>query len=206
MHLTGFDRFVWAATFCGHLILLLVLFARGRARSFPAFTTYIAENIGTSVVLYLVFSHLSFNTYRQCYWSLYIVDELLQLLVFYELAAIVFCPTGAWARDVRATFIGLVGASALLSLLLTWLAYPTAPLQIQTFILRSNFFSAALMSQLFVGMVVLSATAGLPWKTVSVRRTHIDSYRLLTAHTVGVSSGSLWMDKLASPGRSAARY
>jgi hypothetical protein len=44
------------------------------------------------------------------------------------------------------------------------------------------------------------------WSKVSVRRTHIDSYRLLTAHAVGVSSGSLWMDKLASPGRSAARY
>ena len=41
---------------------------------------------------------------------------------------------------------------------------------------------------------------------VSVRRNHIDSYRLLAAQAVGVSSGSLWMDKLASPGRSAARY
>src|ERR1039458_9270903 len=50
------------------------------------------------------------------------------------------------------------------------------------------------------GMVVL-AIRRYRW-TVSVRRTHIDSYRLLTAHTVGVSSGSLWMDKLASPGRS----
>jgi hypothetical protein len=40
---------------------------------------------------------------------------------------------------------------------------------------------------------------------VSVKRTHIDSYRLLTAHAVGVSCGSLWMDKLASPGRTAAR-
>src|ERR1039458_1454526 len=41
---------------------------------------------------------------------------------------------------------------------------------------------------------------------VSVRRTHIDSYRLLAAQAVGVSSGSLWMDELASPGRTAARY
>jgi hypothetical protein len=41
---------------------------------------------------------------------------------------------------------------------------------------------------------------------VSVRQNHIDSYRLLAAHAVGVSSGSLWMDKLASPGRTAARY
>jgi len=169
MHLTGFDRFVWAATFCGHLVLLFVLFVRGRAHSFPAFTAYIAEKIATTIVLYLVLRHFAFATYRSCYWSLYIVDEILQLLVFYELAAKVFCPTGTWGRDVRATFLGLVGASALVSLLLTWLAYPAAPLEIQTFILRSNFFSAALMSQLFVGMVVLSSTAGLPWKNHAAR-------------------------------------
>jgi hypothetical protein len=42
--------------------------------------------------------------------------------------------------------------------------------------------------------------------TVSVRLNHIDSYKLLAAQAVGVSSGSRWMDELASPGRTAARY
>jgi hypothetical protein len=42
--------------------------------------------------------------------------------------------------------------------------------------------------------------------TVSVRLNHIDSYKLLAAQAVGVSSGSVWMDELASPGRTAARY
>ena len=41
--------------------------------------------------------------------------------------------------------------------------------------------------------------------TVSGRPTHIDSYRLLVAQAVGVSSGRRWMDVLASPGRTAAR-
>jgi len=34
MHLSGFDRFVWAATFCGHIVVLLVLFVR-RSRGVP---------------------------------------------------------------------------------------------------------------------------------------------------------------------------
>jgi hypothetical protein len=93
------------------------------------------------------------------------VDEILQLFVVYELAVHVFRPTGVWARDVNKTFIGVVCASTVVALLLTWLAHPAAHLPLQTFILRSNFFSAALMSELFVGMVVLSATAGLPWRT-----------------------------------------
>ena len=41
---------------------------------------------------------------------------------------------------------------------------------------------------------------------VSVRLNHVDSYKLLAAQAVGVSFGSVWMDELASPGRTAARY
>lgn len=165
MHLSGFDDFVWAATFCGHILLLAVLLVRRRASSFPAFTAYIIENIGTTVALYIILKHFSFSAYRNAYWTLGIVDEILQLLVFYELAVSVFCPVGVWARDVRTTFIGLVCASTVVALLLTLLAHPTARLPIRVFILRSNFFSSALMSELFVGMMVLSSTSGLPWKT-----------------------------------------
>jgi len=66
---------------------------------------------------------------------------------------------------VRATFVGMIGASIVASLLLAWLAHPAAEFAIERFILRSNFFCALLMSELFVGMIVLSSTAGLPWKT-----------------------------------------
>jgi hypothetical protein len=165
MQLSGFDRFLWAATFCGQVLTLFALIVRRRAGSFPAFTGFVAENIVTTVVLYFVLNHLSLSAYRHSYWSLGIMDEILQLFVFYELAVHVFCPTGVWARDVRKAFLGVVCASAVVALLLTWLAHPTTRLPIQTFILRSNFFSAALVSELFVGMMVLSATAGLPWKT-----------------------------------------
>jgi hypothetical protein len=165
MQLSGFDRFVWAAAFSGHVLLLLVLFIRRRAGSFPTFTALIAANIGKTVILYIVFYELSARTYRGYYWSLNIGTEILQLFVIYELAAYVFRPTGVWARDVRITFIGATGLASIVALLLTCLAHPTARLPIQTFIVRSNFFSAVLMSELFVSMVVLSSSAGLPWKT-----------------------------------------
>jgi hypothetical protein len=171
MRLTGFDRFVWAAAFYGDILLLGVLFVRRRAGGFPAFTAYIAENIGTTIVLYFIHNRLSSSAYRVSYWSLSIVDEALQLLVFYELAVHVFRPTGVWARDVRNAFIGVGSASVVLTLLLAWLAQPTAHSAVRTFILRSNFFCAALMSELFVGMVVLSSTAGLPLKTHVARIT-----------------------------------
>ena len=165
MNLSGFDRFVWAASFYGHIVLLVVLLVRHRAKTFPVFTSYVAENIVKTAVLYFVFHHFSQRDYFYSYWSLELVDEVLQLLVFYELAAHVFCPTGVWARDVRKIFFGLVCANTLLALLLTWLAHPAARMPIQAFFLRTDFFSAALLSELFVGTMVLSVTVGLPWKT-----------------------------------------
>ncbi len=165
MQLTGFDRFVWAAAFSGHLLLLLTLFIRRRAGSFPAFTALIAAIIGKTVILYLVFYHLSFRTYRGCYWALNIGTEVLQLLVVYELAAHVFRPTGIWARDVRRMFAGAAGVGCVTAFLLTWLAQPATSSPLQTFIVRSDFFSAVLLTELFVSMVVLSSSAGLPWKT-----------------------------------------
>jgi hypothetical protein len=169
MHLSGFDFFAWAAIFIGQCLSLFVLFARRRAKLFPMFTALIAEETMATAVRYLVFLHFSFRTYQYCYWSLGILDEVLQLFVLYEIAADVFCPTGVWARDVRKTFLGVAGGSVIVALLLTWLANPVAPRPIQVFILRSNFFSAALMSELFVGTVVLSTTVGLPWKTHAAR-------------------------------------
>lgn len=164
MNLSGFDSFVWVACFCGHIALLLILCLRNRAKSFPVFTAYVAENIVKTVVLYFVFYHFP-RAYYDSYWSLVLLDETLQLMVVYELAVKVFCPTGVWASDVRKPFFGLVCAGTLVTFLLSWLAHPTASQAIPIFIVRSSFFAAALMSELFVGMMVLSSTAGLPWKT-----------------------------------------
>jgi hypothetical protein len=48
---------------------------------------------------------------------------------------------------------------------LTWLATPTARIWEQVLVIRGDFFSSTLMSELFVGMIALSVTVGLPWRT-----------------------------------------
>ena len=165
MHLTAFVRIVWAATFANYLLLFFVLIVRRRARSFPAFTAYVTFLALYSAIEFVTLNHLALATYRDIFYSLQILDECIQILVFYELAVHVFCPTGAWARDVRRAFLSLVAASAGVAFLLSWIAQPPAPLRVQTFILRADFFSSLLMCELFVGSVVLAATVGLPWKT-----------------------------------------
>ena len=128
MHLTAFVRIVWAATFANYVLLLFVLIVRRRARSFPAFTAYVTFLALYSATEFVALNHLAFSTYRNIYYSLQILDEGIQILVFYELAVHVFCPTGTWARDVRRAFLGLVAASAGVAFLLAWLAQPPAPL------------------------------------------------------------------------------
>lgn len=165
MQLTGLDRLLWAATFLGEVVILSVLLVRHRARSFPWFTAFIAENIGTTIVLYFAFHHFPILTYAYSYWYLGILDNVLQLCVIFELSVHVFCPTGTWAPDVRNAVLSAACGCAVVALLLTWLATSASRLPIQTFVLRSNFFCSVLMSELFVSMILLSATAGLPWKT-----------------------------------------
>jgi hypothetical protein len=164
MELLSFDRFAWAVSFFGHIALLLLLTMRGRARSFPLFTTYIASNIAKTVILYFIL-HDRPGDYSSAYWSMGVLDEALQFLVLLELALHVFRPTGVWAPDVWKTFAGLACASVIVALPLTWMAAPRSATLGRAFVLRGNFFSAALLSELFVAMLALSAVAGLPWKT-----------------------------------------
>ena len=165
MHLTGLDLLFWAASFAGHIALLSVLCIRHRVRSFPFFTAWIAINILRTIALYVIWRFGTKSTYFYSYWYLAIPDVALQFCVVYELASRTFRPLGIWAKDVRRSFIVLGSLSIAIAAALAWLASPPARLWMQAVILRGNLFSAALMSELFAGMVALSVTAGLPWKT-----------------------------------------
>jgi len=165
MHLTGLDLLLWVAGLVGHVVLLFVLLWRKRASRFPIFTALIAMNVVRTVILYGV---LTFGTKRQyflTYWSLATVDAVLQFAVVYEMAAHTFRPLGTWARDVRNNLIHLIGLSLAVAAGLTWLASPPTRFLIQAVVFKGNFFSEVCMSELFVGILVLSVTAGLPLKT-----------------------------------------
>ncbi len=165
MHLTGVDRLFWVLSFCGHCVLLSILIVRRRVATLPVFTAFIVMNIVRTVVLYVTLGYGSTDQYFYAYWSLAILDVALQLALAYELAAHVFRPLGVWAADVRQSFIGMAGASLAIALGLTWLAAPPTHTLRLAIVLRGDFFSSVLMSELFVAMIALSVTLGLPWRT-----------------------------------------
>jgi hypothetical protein len=195
MHLPQFEHFVGVAGLIGGSLLLAVLFVRHRARSFPVFTMWMVYGVLTNVLESFVSRIASHSTTTYTAWSLGFGDEIIQLFVFYGIAAHVFRPTGTWAPDVRRTFLGLISLSVLVALALAWLDNPLAPRALSIFKLRSDFFSSVLMSELFVISVALSVTYGLPWKTHVARIAQgIGAYSLvclaadIARNFIGVSS------------------
>jgi hypothetical protein len=165
LHLTGLDRLFWALSFIENCVLLIVLFGRRRATSLPVFTTLIATNIFRTIVLYFTLRYGTSGNYFYTYWTLALLDTALQLALAYELATHVFQPLGAWAADVRQSLMALIVVSLILAAGLTWLAAPPTKTMRLAIVIRGDLFSSALMTELFVVMIALSVSFGLPWRT-----------------------------------------
>lgn len=197
MDLTNLDRILWALGFVGHCILLAVLLIKHRNQEFPVFTTLIFVNIVRTAVLFSTFRWGSEDGYFYTYWSLAIVDVALQLAIVYELATKIFQPLGAWAPDVSRSFFTLAGVSVLVAAALTWLASPPTRTVRMAIVIRGDFFASALISELFVAMIALSVSMGLPWRTHVARLAQgfgiYSIYGILTdaAHSYFGSNGTI---------------
>ena len=118
-----------------------------------------------TISLFLVLHRGTKQEYLFAYLLLGAVDLFLQLCVVYEIASLVFRPLGKWASDARLGLIVLIGISVTIASALTWLSAPPGKSWMRVVLIKGNFFSSTLMSELFIGMMALSATIALPWKT-----------------------------------------
>jgi hypothetical protein len=166
------DQALWAVTFAEDLILIAVLFVRSRARSYPFFTALIGLDVARTVALFLIQRHGTKATYFYSYWSLALVDVLLQLTVLYRVALHIFRSTGEWVRGARKALMWLVVVCVVVGVVLTWIPNPAVVLRLQVVLLKGNFLSAVLVSELSVGIFALSVRAGLPWNTHVTRIMH----------------------------------
>jgi hypothetical protein len=114
--------------------------------------------------LYLVYRYAR-ASYFNTYWCMGAGDVALQLGVFFEVVWRVFRPLGTWAPDVKKGLVLVVVVSCGVASMLTWMAAPATHKPIVSFVIKGNFFSSALLSELFLGMMILASWAGLPWKT-----------------------------------------
>jgi hypothetical protein len=181
LRLTGLDFLFWAAGLAENILLLFVLVYRHRAARFPFFTSLCALAIIRTLTLYWVLHHASDHAYFWTYWSIALLDCALQFCIVYEIAAAVFRPGGVWAPDVRQRFIWLAVPSLAVALGLSLTATPPVRFWMQAVVARSILFTDSIMSELFVLMLALSVSAGLPWKTHVSKIAHgLGTYSMIT--------------------------
>jgi hypothetical protein len=99
------------------------------------------------------------------FWVAGFVETAFLLVVLYEAASKVFSPGGQWAPGIRRPFLWMIAASVAVAAPLTWLSEPPNMTRLERMTHRGDFFASVLVRELFVGMIFLSVTTGLPLRT-----------------------------------------
>lgn len=161
MAFSTLDDVLWAAGFIGHVALTSVLLVRGRSREFPIFTSFVAYQALTSVLLFLVHAYGIRKGYFLAYWITGFGNYLYQVAVIYEIARDVLRPTGRWVIEARRSFflwsgLGLVVAVVLAS----QLGQPQSK-GLNLWDARVTVFTAMLTCELFLAMSTAANRLGL---------------------------------------------
>src|SRR5450631_2207397 len=109
---------LWMTVFVVHLLLLLILFVRGRVARYPIFTALIVFYVVRSVLPKMAFTHtLSQTAYLWLFWSFEIGDVVLRALVLGELIWHAFRGTQVQTARVMAWSAVAIAASLALAVL-----------------------------------------------------------------------------------------
>lgn len=169
MSLTLLDTLLWAAGSLLNAALLCVLLLRGRFRTLPWFTTWIAFGSLFNLACYLTRQWGSHGMYAVVYWTGAFVDMLLQIAVILEIARLVLMRRGRWVDGAarRLLIIGALGTGLAASL-----ALADKPVDSTGLVLwseRGNIFAAVIVCSLFTGVVAVSQQLGLGWRSHAIR-------------------------------------
>jgi hypothetical protein len=164
MELSLSARVLWAAGFCELAVLVLVLFARCRWRTFPIFSAYISFQAIETIALSGIHRFGSPQAYFGFFWIGAVVDLGLQIAVVFELSGIVLKPTGTWVQDASKMFFLLALLGTVVAAVVSYGVNPTVPNSFDNWIEKGNLFAAMLNAQLFIAMGLASTRLGLAWR------------------------------------------
>ena len=167
MGLTKLEATLWILGFVGHAVLLFILVARGRWRSYPVFTSLAAYQLATSILLCVVFQRGTHHAYFVSYWLCAVGDYGLQIALVLEIAGTVCRRNGMWVRTARKKlWIGAAAGVAIATCLCLMVAPPSTS-GFDLWDLRASLFSSLLTCELVLSV---SITANRLWLQ---RRNHV---------------------------------
>ena len=164
MGLRLLDKAFWLTGFLGQCLLLGILVSRKRTRRFPLFTSFIAFEIAQTVLNFAVYQLGNQTEYFRTYWTLAVLDALLQLAVVFEMAREVFRPTGTWVSEARTLFLGIGLAGAAIAAGLSFAVDPKATRGLYAWFIRLDLFTSLLIAELVVAMFLAASRVGLQWR------------------------------------------
>lgn len=177
MHTSTLDQVLWAAGYIGHVALFLLLMWRSRLPEFPAFSTYIAFQIVTTMVLFADYRYAHGSGYASLYWASVLLDFLLLVCVLSEMAMHLLRPASVWIADSRQRLAVWAGLGLVVALLLTfWVNRLRSP-SLLAWQYRGNLFTSIMICELFTAILLTSQQAGVYWRS----------------HLVGIGAGlTIW--------------
>jgi hypothetical protein len=92
MHWLTADSVLWALTLAAEAFLTAVILKRKMSRSYPILLTYLIVNLAEDLVGWVVFKG-SGGVYRRFYFTVTVLDYLLQFLLVVEIGRNVFAPS-----------------------------------------------------------------------------------------------------------------
>ena len=165
MDFTTLDNLLWAAGFCGHVALLVVLLVRRRSYQMPVLTSLLAYQVGVTAILFLISRFGTRHAYFLGYWITVFGDYCFQLALILEIARAVLRPTGTWIQDARRSFLLWSAGALLVALIFALTVGPPGARGLDLWEVRGRLFTSLLTCELFIAMVLAANRLGLLWRS-----------------------------------------
>jgi len=159
------DILLWAAGPVFNAALLYVLFRRRRARKFPLLTVWCLFTIFSALPLFLIYRSGSNETYVFAYWTVEVIDAVLQIAVVAEVARIVFSPVARRIRPHGQQLLILISVAIAGSFAIIWWIHPSTLTRAGAWEIRGEIFTSLVISEMFTGVLFASQKFGLHWRS-----------------------------------------
>lgn len=170
MDLALSEKLLWAYGFVQNLALLFVLLRRCRARSFRAFTVFIAFGTLRTIVLFTVFRVAGrHHAYTLTYWYAAGLDLLLQVAVVYELAKSALYRSSEWIPGAKTRFLLFAIAAPVVGILFAATMTPAARNALDSWDARANLFITVTICLLVSAVMTVSRQFGGGWNDLVLR-------------------------------------
>jgi len=159
----------WATGFVLNVALLFVLLYKRRYRVVPWFTAWMTAGCTYTIALFFAYKFGTKHVYAMIYWSVAVVDTLLQIAVVFEIARAALKRGGRWVAGARPYLVFVGSIAPIIAGSMAWFMKPAAETRMDALVARVDLFTTILICLLFAAVMTASSRLGLGLRTHVMR-------------------------------------